>query len=414
MSAGGVRAGGVSDGSFVALQLNDSYKPITDGVAVGCENYARILNRNGTACAIAAPHSPGWEDADEFPVFRYPSLPIPGWKPYRAGVPSVRLSWGRRLDEWLDRDGAVVLHVHSPFASAKLGEQLRRRLRARGREVVLISTLHSKYHDDLARTFRAPVVDAIIARICRSFSLADAVWVPNKGTEQTLRGYGYEGAVTIVPNGCDYDLPTDTEYMQLREAGTHALAVSPDVTVLLYVGQLRWEKNIEVILRAYALGKPASKRKLVLVGEGPDRRGIADLARSLGLGDRLTMFGHVTERSVLATLYARADIFVFPSVYDNAPLVVREAAAFRTPAILARGSAAAGNTVDGRSAFHSEPDATAIARLIERLDADPHKRQEVGETAQREVFRTWRDVVAEVQNRYRALVVKARDPASGE
>lgn len=407
--------------SFVSLQLNDSYKPVTDGVALCVENYARHLNRRGTATAVATPRVPDFSDDDEFPVLRYASLPVPGWKPYRAGLPDVDPGFHRQLRTWLDTpgDSPVVLHAHSPFSSAALARRIRRRLRSRRRTTLLVATLHSKYHADFARVLPEPIVEQILRVIRRSFQAADLVWVPNGGTERTLRRYGYDGPVTIVPNGADLDPPDDNRYRELRARGATLLGVDDSERILLFVGQHRWEKNIELILRGfdrYRRGSTAGAvrrwTRLVLVGDGPDRRAIADLADDLGLlGEAgrpapLTLYGHVSDRRELEALYARADLFVFPSIYDNAPLVVREAAAFRTPSILASGSDAAGDTINRRNAFHVDPDAAALAQLLAELADSPRAIEEVADAARREIFRSWAEIVDGVLERYAQALVE--------
>lgn len=403
----------------VSIQFNDSYKPVTDGVALCVENYARHLNRLGTLTAVATPRVPGFADIDEFPVFRYASLPIPGWRPYRAGLPDLDPGLYRRLPAWLDSDptAPVVLHAHSPFSGAALARRVGRHLRSRGRPVTLVATLHSKYHSDFARVLPEPAVERIVRVIRRSFDAADQVWVPNRGTERTLRGYGFEGPVTIVPNGADLEPPDEGTFEELRRRGSALLEINKTDGVLLFVGQLRWEKNIELILRGFeryrrSLSPEMKERwsRLVLVGDGPDRRGITALARSLGLlrdsvqSSPLTLYGHVADRRELEAIYARADLFVFPSIYDNAPLVVREAAAFRTPSILAGGSDAAGDTVDRRNAFHVDADPAALATLLKDLAGSPEVIAAAADAARREVFQSWSDIVAGVRERYIRMV----------
>lgn len=417
------------DRPFIALELNDSYKPVSDGVAVCVENYARHLLRLGTEAAVATPWAPDWTDIDEFPVFRYLSFPVPGWKPYRAGLPEADPAFHRRVRTWLaDAAGTevpVILHAHSPFSSAAIGRRLRRRLRSRGRRALLVATLHSKYHADFARTLPSAIVEQITRVIRRSFDAADLVWVPNRGTERTLRSYGYESAAEIVGNGADLDPPDDVRYAELRARGAELLGVDDREHVLLFVGQQRWEKNVGLVLNGFAhlertTPRETNPRRLVLVGDGPDRGAIATMARNLGLighrtrpgvrrsaagspgatDDAVILYGHVADRRVLEAIYARADLFVFPSLYDNAPLVVREAAAFRTPSILARGSDAAGDTIDRRNAFHVEAESEALAALISELERAPRLVEEVAGAARHEVFRSWAEVVDEVRERY--------------
>ncbi len=402
---------------MITLQLNDSYKPVTDGVAVCAENYARGLARRNVPAAVAVPSSPGYVDDDEFPVFRYLSLPVPGWHPYRMGIPPADMPFRRRIHRWLDggdhRRDAVVLHTHAPFASGVLGRQLRRRLRASGRHAALVATLHSKYHEDFSRVLPEFMVTQVIAVVRRHLEAADAVWVPNSGTARTARIYGYEGEVAVIPNGSDLPAPEDGEYGRLRREGGDLLRVPADTRVLLFVGQQRREKNIGLILDALARlirsssvagGQPVATSvpswRMVLVGDGPDAQEIREEVHRLGLTGVVHFYGHVSDRRTLRALYARSDLFVFPSLYDNAPLVVREAAAHRTPSILAEGSDAAGETIDGRNAFHVAPEAEALASRIRDLLASPKRCEEVGIAAAREVYRSWDDVVEEVRERY--------------
>ncbi|MFW5642722.1 MAG: glycosyltransferase, partial [Alkalispirochaeta sp.] len=114
--------------------------------------------------------------------------------------------------------------------------------------------------------------------------------------------------------------------------------------------------------------------------------------------------GLVLDREILKALYARANLFVFPSLYDNAPLVLREAAAFRTPAVLAAGSSAATDTEDRRNAFHVHPDPGSLARLIAELSGDERAVTAVGRRAQEEVYRGWGEIVTDVARRYEALL----------
>ena len=68
-----------------------------------------------------------------------------------------------------------------------------------------------------------------------------------------------------------------------------------------------------------------------MAGAGQDLERLKALAASLNLQDRVLFTGFVGDREEILSLYRRADLLVFPSVYDNAPMVVREAAAMGTP-----------------------------------------------------------------------------------
>jgi glycosyltransferase involved in cell wall biosynthesis len=286
-----------------------------------------------------------------------------------------------------------------------------------------VGTLHSKYEDD----FRRVVPDALAHRLTRHavgrFRLVDSVWAPNAGTLDTLRSYGYHGSVIVMPNGSDFGRPPADELAAMRRRGAEIIGRPPPSAgidasdgdaaeiVLLYVGQMRWEKNVRVILEA--LGRLAGEHRLprrvsmVFVGSGPDMDGIRSLSRKLSLAaesnPRVVYLGAIYDRDVLAALYARADVFVFPSVYDNAPLVIREAAAFGTPSVLAAGSNSARDTADGHSAFHVQPNAEALAATLAGLVARPDRIAAVGRGAARDLYAGWQEVAARVAAHYRRI-----------
>ena len=84
-------------------------------------------------------------------------------------------------------------------------------------------------------------------------------------------------------------------------------------------------------------------------------------------------------------LYERADLLVFPSVYDNAPMVVREAAVMGTPSLLVEGSCAAEGVTHGQNGYLCQCNPEAIAQAIE--DALPTV-QTVGQSAKQSIPRS--------------------------
>ncbi len=111
-----------------------------------------------------------------------------------------------------------------------------------------------------------------------------------------------------------------------------------------FVGQHIWEKNVKLIIEALAKVKDLPYHAL-FVGDGYARADMQAMAAKFGLSgnsdyrkDKITFFGSVQSRKLMQMIYTAADLFLFPSIYDNAPLVVREAASLYTPSIVARGS----------------------------------------------------------------------------
>lgn len=369
--------------------FNDCYPPVIDGVSVTVRNYARWLNRKCGDVCVVTPSVPGTVYDEDFPVYDYFSLPIPMRRPYRMGLPAVDLDFRSRIG----RVDFSLVHAHSPFSSGRLAMRL-----ARQRGVPVVATFHSKYRADFERVIpNKAVVDYLVKGIVDFYDRADEVWVPQAGVEETLREYGYRGRVEIVDNGNDF--ATAGDISPLRAEGRAMLGLPPSVPALLFVGQHIYEKNPHLIIRALARLRDRSWH-MYFVGTGYAADELRRLAVSKGLESRITFMGMVTDRERLKRCYAAADLFVFPSLYDNAPLVVREAAAMGTPALLAEGSTAAGVLAAGINGFTCRADERSLADRLLFLLARPAMLSAAGSNARKTLARPWSDVADEVYDRY--------------
>lgn len=373
--------------------FNDCYPPVIDGVSVTVQNYARWLNRKCGDVCVVTPAVPGAKHDEDFPVYDYFSVPIPMRKPYRMGMPYVDLDFRSRIS----RVGFSIVHAHSPFSSGRLALRL-----ARQQKVPLVATFHSKYRADFERVVPSKtIVDYLVKNIVDFYSQADEVWVPQAGVAETLREYGYRGRVEVVDNG--NDMATADDITPLRNEGRAMLGVSAHEPMLLFVGQHIYEKNPHLIIRA--LSRLRDRRwHMFFIGTGYAAEELKQLAKSKGLDGRITFMGQVADRLLLKRCYAAADLFVFPSLYDNAPLVVREAAAMETPALLAAGSTAAGVVADGMNGFTCRANEHALAERLAALMGDKALLTAAGSNARKTIARPWSEIADEVYDRYLHLI----------
>ena len=146
--------------------------------------------------------------------------------------------------------------------------------------------------------------------------------------------------------------------------------------------------------------------RMFFVGNGYAADAMKDLVSEKGLDSRVTFAGTLTDRAAITKYYAAADLFLFPSLYDNAPLVVREAAALHTPAVMIEGATAATILRDGENGFLIPNDLEAFAARLRELIHDPERVHRVGIQASRTIVRSWEDVVGEVLDRYNRLIAR--------
>ena len=387
-------------GDLTVGQFNDSYKPIMDGVGVCVENYTRWLDEKyGTAYAIV-PHVPRYRDNDPFSVVRYPSLPLLIMPPYRLGIPWASPPVGALLT----RTRFNLVHSHSPFVAGRMAERTALR-----HAIPHVTTFHTKYREDAHRYLRSNrLVEIFINRVVRFYESCDAVWTPSEATRATLLDYGFRGEITIAPNGSDLERPTPDEYAKYRERGGRITKLPEDAFVCLFVGQHRWEKNVELIIRTIGRlnedDRLSSPIALVFAGEGYASDMMRRLARRVGIGDKTRFLGRIVGRERLKAVYARAEVFFFPSIYDNAPLVMREAAAFHVPAVVAEGSSAAEIITDGKNGFTVPNNPEAAAQVLRRLMDDRDLITRAGADAAETVYRGWEQIVDWAAGEYLKII----------
>ena len=376
--------------------FNDNFPPILDGVALTAQNYAYWLNEKGYDVSVVTPYAPNSREviqSAKYPIYRYPSVPIPFRYPYRYGLPHASLSF---LRTWLGLHFELV-HAHCPFTSGTLAKSVAKR-----QEIPLVATFHSKYRQDFEHNVPSkPVVDWMIKQVIAFFDAADEVWIPLPAVEETLREYGYKGPVTVVENGNDFSAPID-EIEIMRAQMREELGILTNELMLLYVGQHTWEKNIRFTLESLAQIKD-KPFQFFMVGTGYAVREIRRLVVELGLYGKVTLLGNIHDRERLKRIYSAADLFVFPSFYDTCGLVVREAAAMHTPSMMLEGSTASTAIKDGVDGFVCPNDTELFAQRIVKLMEQPQLITKVGNKASNTLSRSWENVMDEVILRYRDI-----------
>ena len=233
---------------------------------------------------------------------------------------------------------------------------------------------------------------------------------------QLIELYGADPArVDVVHPGVDLALfrPGDSSLAR------RALGVAPDAHVLLFVGRIQPLKAPDVLVRAAAdmiARDPSLRDRLQIVvcgglsGTGLHRpAALSDLARSLGIGDRVR-FEPPADRALLAQWYTAADVVVVPSHSESFGLVAIEAQACGTPVVAARVGGLRTAVADGRSGILVDGhDPARWSRVLTDLLDDPQQRRELalGARQHAEGF-GWSATAAGLLESYRAARARRR------
>ena len=370
----------------------DAFFPTVDGLIRTVDAYARHLRAKGQEVFVVCPQQEGADYSTlPYPVYTVPSVRMPGFH-FRVPVGAAT----RELKKLFAESTPDVIHVHSPFFGGRLALRLGKKY-----HIPVVATFHSKYYDDARLITHSKLLAKITVNyVVDFFAKADYAWACSPATAQTLRSYGYNGEIYVMENGVELSaIPAQTE--ALRKTAVEAFSLPENRKTLLFAGPLIWQKNLRLILDTMKLLVTADPSYLlILAGEGYHSDAIAAYAKELGLDSYVRFLGAVKDSTLLYGLYSYADLLFFPSLYDNAPLVLREAAAAGLPALLAEGSNSAEVVRDGTNGYTAEATCEAMAARVQKIFAEGNLAA-VGEAARKTIPIDWSEIVDRVLLSYR-------------
>lgn len=249
--------------------------------------------------------------------------------------------------------------------------------RLSGSTVVLATDANSLGSAD-GQSWKSRIKSLLLPRIIKWF---DAVLVPSTVAATFAREMGTKaGDVFMAPYVVDNDFfRGGADHSERKE--TRASWTVPDgAFVALFCGKLvSWKRPQDVLLAANEI----NGAYVVYAGDGPMRGELEELARKLGVVDRVRFLGFMNQSS-LPAVYRAADVLVLPSAYEPFGLVVNEAFATGTPAVVSAACGSAGDLVrDGVTGFVvGVGKVDGLADRLRRLANDPGLRSAMGERAQ--------------------------------
>jgi len=301
--------------------FTDSYLPTRDGVVTSLLLTKRELERMGHTVYVFAPKpargEPGGQD-----VYYFRSIGFQQYSGYR--IPCFPTNKCEIL-EGLDVD---VIHVHGLMFQAVRSMLAGHSL---GKPVVL--TFHTMVTD--AATFYnfTPFPDWVIkmglwAYLRTILHRAEVVIAPTLAIKNEIKRYApHIKRLEVVPTGVDLDrFNPSLDGSAVRER--YGLQGKK---VVLHLGRIAWEKNIDLVIRGFALlVKSEPDAVMLMVGEGPAKEHVKALAEELGIGSHVIFTGFVPDHD-LPSFYAACDVLTLASKFETQGLVALEAMAVGKP-----------------------------------------------------------------------------------
>jgi 1,2-diacylglycerol 3-alpha-glucosyltransferase len=371
----------------------DSYLPTVDGVINCMHNYCLNLIRFDDVLAIVPRNVKGHVDDYPYPVLRCRSLYLP----------ILRIYYGRPLqDKQFFRQVMAkkfdIVHVHSPFAMSRFAVKV-----ARKKGIPVVATAHTNFRPIFKSIVKLGfLTEALVRVVGRAYNRMDEVFVCSPMVERQVRSFGYTGKISYLPFGTELEKVDDKD--ALSRQADQIFGLNPDGLVFIFVGRVMPLKRIDFIIDSLnILQKKGIAFTFFVVGKGFYSETLRQQAERLGLADSVKFLGFIP-REQFPLLFARADLLLFPSLYDNFGLVKVEAAAYSTPGVFVRDSAAGFDVEDGHNGYLSDDSVEAFAEKIEQAVSDRKKLKDVGINAGKELYINWAQCVELLDARYREII----------
>lgn len=283
---------------------------------------------------------------EDYPLFEY--------TPYDTALAS-------KLVDVVKYKELDILHVHYAIPHAAVAYMAKKILLAQGRYVPVITTLHGT---DITLVGNNKDFAPVVAF---SINKSDGVTaVSNSLRQQTLDFFDIEQEIKVIHNF------VDLERFQRINKDHFKKAIAPEgERILVHVSNFRKVKRVEDVVKVFHKVRQQIPSKLLLIGDGPERRNVERLSRSLKLCGDVRFLG---KQDAVEELLAIADLFVMPSANESFGLAALEAMACEVPVVSSNVGGIPEVNIHGQTGFLADlGDVDAMADYAMRIlkdDAD--------------------------------------------
>jgi N-acetyl-alpha-D-glucosaminyl L-malate synthase BshA len=297
-----------------------------------------------------------------FHEVKVPTYPLFVFPPYETALASamVNVILNYNLD---------LLHVHYAIPHASAAYFARQILKKTGRDIPFITTLHGT---DITLVGKDATYEPVVTF---SINESDAITaVSNNLREETFRSFKVEKEIHVIPNFVDVKRFYHADKNHFKQM------LAPDgERILVHVSNFRSVKRVPDVIRIFEKVKKEVPAKLLMIGDGPERQVVEDLARSLGIYNDIRFLGKQEQISEILSI---ADLFLLPSQTESFGLSALEAMACSVPLISTNAGGLPEINIEGKTGFQSNVgDIESMARNAIFILSDEGRLQEFKKAA---------------------------------
>lgn len=237
---------------------------------------------------------------EEYPLFQY--------QPYE-------LALSTRMVEVVEKYQLEILHVHYAIPHAYAAYMAKQMLKEKGIDIKVVTTLHGT---DITLVGSHPTYKTAVEF---SINHSDVVTTVSKSLkEDTLRLFNITNDIKVIHNFIDME-----KYDRANEKECQRIALAkPEERIFTHISNFRPVKRINDVIKTFALVHKTVPSKLLMVGDGPDKREAELLAKKLGIKEDVIFLGNSSE---VTELLCYTDVFLLPSETESFGFAALEAMA---------------------------------------------------------------------------------------
>lgn len=354
---------------------SESFHPNISGVAVAARNLASYLVAEGHEVMVIAPSTGFRESVEKYPegfsVQRLRSFPNPFRKNFR-----VTLYPRRQIEAIISSWHPDIIHLEDPTS---IGICLLKTGQIYGLPVVISHHFSLEYilsYFRFLKPFHGIMRKSILGTVIRFYNLSQYIICPSDTVKRFLITTGIKVPIATVSNGVDLSRFFSYE----SPASIRSDMGLPDMPVILYVGRVDRDKNLEVLLAAIPLVLKRCQAHFVFCGGGNLLGWLGKRVTQNGMDSNVSLLGQLNHESQdLPRLYQISYCFVIPSQIETQSIVTMEAMASALPVVAARAGALPELVCEGETGLLFAPnDPIELAKKICVLLEDQAMAQQMG------------------------------------
>lgn len=306
------------------LMVSDVYFPRVNGVSTSIMTLRRELKAMGHSVTLVVP-AYGMGELPEADIVRISGRPVL-MDPEDRLMSQAEL---KALPQKLSGQTFDLVHIHTPFLAHYTGLHL-----AKTFNIPCVETYHTFFEEYLYHY--VPFLPKALMRYAARFfsrkqcTQVDGLVLPSIAMDEALNRYGIRAFRKIIPTGielADFGHCDGSEFRRQHD-------IHPDRPVVVYVGRVAFEKNIEFLLLMLSqLRHTLPDVLLIIAGEGPAEGKLRKTVEGLNLSTNVLFVGYLERSNELPACYCAGNAFVFASRTETQGLVLLEAMALGVPVV---------------------------------------------------------------------------------